>query len=160
MATKQSTDAANETTGAASSLKRLQRDGGHSLDELREFLGQLRGRSPQEVLGIVTASHLIRAVLQATLGCIIVMAIFTIIPYFIGGKEAASKPQASPATASPDETTTTNDAATNTTNDSVTPSNDPDPTKAAKALDIDEAKPADPNINPLDKDLDKLLDGK
>ena len=46
-------------------LKRLVADGSESVAELREFMGSLRGKSVQEVLGAVANSSLIRSTLLA-----------------------------------------------------------------------------------------------
>lgn len=162
MSTKTTTDAPSEApAGTVGKLKRLKADSAHSLAEVQEFLAQLRGRSPQEVLGIVSASNLVKAVLQATVGCLLLILVFTVGPYYLSGAKTAaptkSNAKADSAAEAPAETTPVATTAFETPADATT---DPDPAKAAKALNIDEAKPADPNVNPLDKDIDKLLDGK
>jgi pyruvate/2-oxoglutarate dehydrogenase complex dihydrolipoamide acyltransferase (E2) component len=150
-------------SGAVSSLARLKRDGGHTLAELQEFLAQMRGRSPQEVLGMVSASELIRGILLATLGCVLLIAVFTVVPYVLRGDQTAANKsnETEPSAAAKKDETTSPGAATPavaTKGDSATAAT-PDVEAAAKALDIDEVKTANPNVNPLDKDLDKLLDG-
>ncbi|HTN76555.1 MAG TPA: hypothetical protein VL096_14950 [Pirellulaceae bacterium] len=145
-------------SGTLGKLQRLKHDGAYSVAELREFIANMRGRSPQEVLGLVSSSQLIRATVLATFGCIVLMAIFTVIPYALSGapKVVKSNEPVTPAEAKPAEPVTP--VATGVT--SPMPDNEPDATKAAKALNLDEVKSSDPAVNPLDKDLDKLLDGK
>jgi hypothetical protein len=146
------------TQGVLGGLSRVKRDGAHSLQELQEFVAQMRGRSPQEVLGMVSASELVRGIVLATVGCVVLLAAFTVVPYALRDKDAAAKASAAPAaptkTAGPSTATTPAIASTDEKTDKT-----PDASAAAKALNIDEVKTADPSVNPLDKDLDKLLDG-
>jgi hypothetical protein len=51
-------------------------------EELQEFLGSMRGKSPQEVLGLVAASGLTQGILWSTVGTIIFMLFFTIMPFY------------------------------------------------------------------------------
>lgn len=149
--------------GTMSSLSRMKRDTSYTLAELQDFLAQMRGRSPQEVLGMVSASELIRGIVIATIGCVVLVGVLTIVPYALRDKptataapeataaSSATTPAASPATAAAPAVTDT-DSKTGTSAENLS--------AAAKALDIDEVKAAPPDVNPLDKDLDKLLDGK
>ena len=140
-------------------VETLHVNGSASLAELKEFLGTLHGKSPQEVIGIVSSSLLLQSLGIATVATIALLAVFTIGPYLAYGpppaKEAAKKPvdaaQAQPPAAAP---ATAAAAAAGA-------SGEPDAEAAAKAMGIDEAKSADPNQNPLDKgpNLDNLLDG-
>lgn len=151
-------------SGTMTNLARLKRDGSYSLAELQEFIAQMRGRSPQEVLGMVSASELVRSIGLATLGCIVLMAVLTVGPYMLGKRapatvtpEATASANTTPPAASPastDEVPPTATAATDTIPSAA------DPSAAAKALNIDEVKTAPADVNPLDTDLDKLLDGK
>jgi hypothetical protein len=150
------TQSPTPSRGLVGDLKRAKREGGASLAELREFVAGMRGRSPQEVLGMVSASALIQATVQATLGCIVLIALWTGASYMAkqnepkkGAKPTAVKTEEKPATPVAPAVAEAKPA-----------NKEPDPAAAAKALNIDEVKTADPNVNPLDKDLDKLLDGK
>ena len=129
-----------------------------SLGELKEFLGKLQGRSPQEVVGIVSASMLIQSMVISTIGALAVLAIFTVGPYLVYGppkeKKLATPP---PPTVAPEQAPA---AATAGTEQGKTGElSAEDKTKAMSKLGIDETKTADPNKNPLDKDVDKLLEG-
>src|SRR4051812_40802069 len=76
-----------------SDVRRIQEHGSLSVDELREFLATMRGKSPQEVLGLVASSDLLRATVQATVACILLLAVATVGPYFL----YAGAPKAAPA---------------------------------------------------------------
>ena len=144
----------------ASELRNLQANGSASLSELREFLAGLKGRKPQEVIGIVSASLLFQSLALSCLATIAILAVFTVGPYLVYGppkpKEAAAKPAAA---TSPPAAATDAKAATPHTSP-ATPATQPDAAKAAKVMGLDETKAADPKKNPLDKpNIDNLLDG-
>jgi hypothetical protein len=138
--------------GPLKDLHNLQQNGSASLAELKEFLGRLQGRSPQEVVGLVSTSMMVQSMVIATVSTVALLAIFTIGPYMVYGapkvKEKAKPPVAAAAPAdAPKETAKSGDP------------NAVDPAKAAKVLGVDETKTAKPDENPLDKKFDNLLDG-
>ena len=110
---------------------------------------------------MVSASELVRGVILATIGCVLFMALFTVGPYLFIPKQAAKKDaaKAAPTNAAAPVESTAASIPTPAVDVTKVPSTDADAGAAAKALNIDEVKTADPNVNPLDKDLDKLLDG-
>ena len=65
--------------GIAKDLRRLKTDGSASAEELRQFISQLRGRSPQEVMGVVAQSDLFRSILLAAAGCAVLLVALTVI---------------------------------------------------------------------------------
>lgn len=149
-------------------MRGLKTNGSASMEELRDFLANLKGRNPQEVIGIVSSSLLIQSMVLATVGTIVVMGVFTIVPYWIYGPlkaepvAAHAPPAANAAAAAPAATPAagkTAETATAKTSDSENPAL-PDAAKAAKTLGLDETKAADPTKNPLESspNLDKLLD--
>ena len=142
----------------------LKTNGHAPLDELREFLAALKGRNPQEVIGIVSSSLLIQSMVLATIGTVVFMAVFTVVPYWLygplkaGPTAAHAPPAAPPATPAAGKTA---DASATKTSDSASDSPaQADAAKAAKTLGLDETKAADPSKNPLESspNLDKLLD--
>ena len=145
---------------AITEFRNLKEHGGASLAELKEFLSNLRGRSPQEVIGIVKTSLLIQSLVIATGLTLAVLFVFTIAPYMIWGPQVAEKPKkVQPAVAAqPDAAVQAATAAKSEKKAAGTPS-DADSAKAVKAMGMDETKTADPKSNPLEKDFDKLLDG-
>ena len=155
----------NSPSGLRGDLHRA-RDGAFATSaELREFVHNLRGKSPQEVLGAVANSGLAQGVGLATFGTIVLMAVFTVVPYYVyGGKAAAKAKQAAAvaaaAKAETDAANTAESTAT-TTEKSAKVSKDAS-SNAQQTLDKmgeSETKQADPKVNPLDN-LDDLLETK
>ncbi len=155
-------DNKRESVALGSEVHGLKTNGHAPLDELREFLAALKGRNPQEVIGIVSSSLLIQSMVLATIGTVVFMAVFTVVPYWLygplkaGPTAAHAPPAAPPATPAAGKTA---DASATKTGDSDSPAQ-ADAAKAAKTLGLDETKAADPSKNPLESspNLDKLLD--
>ncbi|MAG93664.1 MAG: hypothetical protein CMJ48_07935 [Planctomycetaceae bacterium] len=148
--------------GVSGELKRLKSDTAASVDELREFVGKLRGRSPQEMLGLVAESRLVSGIVVSTIGIAAVLLVFTAIPYWLHLNE----PTALEAAGAPAPVDSSEEGlpVQNVQADPVSPAGGSsaqgnDVTKAASAMGIDEAKTASPDSNPLEKKLDNLLDG-
>lgn len=146
-----------ERAGIARDLHHLKKHGGMSLAELRDFVRQLHGRKPSEVMGIVSNSALIRAMLESTIFLGILIAVMTIVPFMMAGEK--EKPASTTATAASSEATppavTADPAAKTTSTDG--PISAEDAQKAVDVMGLGETKAADPNKNPLDN-LDNLLD--
>lgn len=173
---------ANQSAGipaVGGEFRSLKQHGSATMSELREFVASMRGKSAKEMLGAVAESGLVRATIQATLGCVVLMGIFTAGPYFVSGGKAEAKSSAAapaeaknkqedaaPAQSSEVAADTSTEPATKTTAEKTAKTKPGDPLspddldKAAKKLGIGETKSADPKVNPLDKDLDLLLDKK
>lgn len=144
-------------------VRALHANGSASLAEMREFLGTLHGKSPQEVIGIVSSSLLIQSLGIAVVATIALLAVFTLGPYLIYGppqKKQAEAAALTPAVASPATTPAAAEAPATAAAPAPAGAGQPDVEAASKVLGIDETKPADPGKNPLDNpNLDKLLDG-
>lgn len=86
--------------GLLGDMRRMKEDGAASAEELRDFVRQLRGRSPKEMLGIVAKSNLFQGSLTATIWTVILLVVLTAVPFgmkkFFGG---ASKEKATAAAA-------------------------------------------------------------
>ncbi|MBC8356759.1 MAG: hypothetical protein H8E66_32690 [Planctomycetes bacterium] len=144
--------------GIAGDLQRVKTEGGAAAAELREFLSRLKGRSPQEVMGIAAESNLFRSVLTATAGCVVLLVILTVVPYAIKGAPASVSKK--PKTAAAAQSTNEKQPVPAATEDQTTAAtSEPDLERAAEAMGIGGAAEADPNSNPLDSKLDNLLDG-
>ena len=129
--------------------------------ELREFLGRMRGRNPQEMIGLVANSGLTRSMLLATFLFVLVLGAFTVIPYFLGEQVADAPGPAPPA---PVENATPprpggDPSAAVPEPDVVGEAAGRDPERAVDAMGIGEARVADPDENPLEDKLDDLLEG-
>ena len=146
------------TLDVTGDFRNLRTHGSASLEELKGFLGTLRGKSPQEVIGIVSSSLLIQSTAIATVITFVVMVVFTVGPYLIWGPPKAKPAQMPAAAVVPSTPTSATTAAKTETKSDGTPSSE-DAAKAVKAMGMDESKVADPKANPLEKDFDKLLDG-
>ncbi len=151
----------NQPSGIAGDIRRLKTEGGATAVELREFLGRLKGRSPQEVMGVAAESSLFRSILTATAGCLVLLIVFTILPYAIHGKAGSVSDKTTPAPTPTSDDKQPVPAVTNenTTNETAASPGEPDLERAAEAMGIGGTVEADPNSNPLDSKLDKLLDG-
>ena len=164
--------AENETgqpQGMFKDVKRLRSDGTASVEELRAFLGELKGRSPQEMLGIMAESGLVRGMVSATIATVALLFVFTIGPWAYGelaGEPEQAKtatrpaPAASAAAKAPvDPATQAASAAASVGDPGSTPPapvpGQPDLGAATKARGISAAKPGEPNLDSL---LDKKLD--
>ena len=156
--------------GVFKDVKRLQTDGNASVEELREFLAELKGKSPQEMLGIVAESGLVKGMVTATVGMVAVLFVFTIGPWAyneLAGEpvqpQAAVPPAAAqnPAPQAPvDPATQAAAAAAAVANpgaqaSSAAPASQADLGTATKALGIGETKSGEPNLDAL---LNKKLD--
>ena len=148
-------------------VKNVAANGGASVDELREFLSQLKGKNPAEMLGTIAQSHLVRCTVQATVLIAAAILLLTAAPFAWGKvKEAraaataaaaiqAQAPDAG-AEAKPDDT-----APPGATNAAGQATGDGDPPKVDDLLDtlnIGETKTAPLDINPLDAGNDDLFD--
>jgi len=156
------------STGSTGELKEPKTDSAASVNELREFLSQLKGRKPQEVIGIVSSSLLVQSMVLALVIVFGLLMTFTVGPYLVYGppqpnKAAASMTNASLETARPSGVTSTpNELPGNAPERSADAPKiaGPDLKKGSEVMGLNEAKSADPSQNPLDSpDLDKLLDG-
>jgi len=152
----------------ARDVGRLKSDGAATVAELREFLGRMRGRSPQEMLGLVAESGLTRSMFLATFLFVLLLAALTVIPYGMRYRSAdASGPVAEEKAA--EEADNTQALGPESTEEpakpaAAAPSVDAedtrmDPERAVDAMGIGETRVADPNDNPLEDRVDKLLDG-
>ena len=139
--------------GMVSGTKRLSTDAATTTTELRDFVRSLKGRSPQEVMGIVASNALTQAMIGSTIATVVLLTVLT-VP-FAFGKSAKAKSTKQAAVA--DVKSAKADAASSkASNSSDTPSEE-DIKKASKAMGLDETKTADPKKNPLDS-FDNLLD--
>lgn len=145
---------ADDGRQSQSAIKRLSTDAATTTSELRDFVRSLKGRSPQEVMGIVASNALTQAVIGSTLATVVLLAVLT-VPFAFGksAKAKSTKPAAAVADVEPSKAEA---ASSKAANSGDTPSEE-DIKKASKAMGLDETKTADPKKNPLDS-FDNLLD--
>lgn len=140
-------------------LKRTRVEAAATAAELRAFIASMKGRSPQEMLGAVAQSSLVRATIEMSVWTLVLITVFTLGPYLLKSKspkdttsnqaqKAVAEKAAKPAAKADREPSKTEPSQPET----------PDLQRAAKAMGLDETKTADPKTNPREKDLDSLLD--
>lgn len=126
-------------------LREMKNNSHATVQELQAFLREFKGRSPQEMLGVVAASQLARSFGLATALVTGAILLFTAIPYFFPGKD--SKPPVAtttPLTPAPP---------------SVVPTAPPELPKAdpLAPLGVGEQLTAPANKNPLENKGDDFL---
>ena len=138
-------------------FKKLGRNSQAVVGELREFLANLKGKSPKEMMGAVAESSLAQSLLISTV--IMTMLVFALsaIPYFLKDEQASAQAAEKGATAEDNPAVQSNapsgeEGAVQETAPSKTPEQ-----KTADILGVGEV--ADPDSNPLDSGGDDLLDG-
>lgn len=141
------------TVSIASDLKKIRRNTAASSQEIREFLAQMRGKSPQEMLGMLASSSLVKCTTQAGLVWLIFIVVFTLGPWIW----SSMNPPA-PKVAPPSAATTAPAAAAAAPAPAELKASEPTPSaKVTEKLGIGETKEAPANQNPLEKASDDLL---
>lgn len=147
--------------GLKGDVERLKTNSTATAQELREFVSGLKGRSPQEVLGIVSETGLFRGVAQASIGCVVLLAAMTVIPWSLAGDEPAAETAEATAPAEENPAETGNEAAGPATGtETAATGGEVNPAAAIKAMGEDEVKPAGASTDPLDNTLNNLLELK
>ncbi|MCA9175304.1 MAG: hypothetical protein KDB14_12540 [Planctomycetales bacterium] len=151
-------------------MRRVVADSSHSLAELRDFMGRLKGKSPQEVLGEVATSGLVRSTTVAAIGFLVVILSLSVGAHY--WKQAFPKSSGATAATSskktdddqPGNTAANESAATTPSGGAASPATPAEPATKLSGdptldnLGIGETKDADPKKNPLESTLDNLLD--
>ncbi|MBI1374612.1 MAG: hypothetical protein GC159_17985 [Phycisphaera sp.] len=156
--------------GPRGDVRRLRESGGASVAELREFLQEMRGKSPQEMLGVIAQSDLVRSTITATIAAIVLLVVLTVVPFALSKVMPTDKAATGPAAASTQKPAKADAApkpdaskpATANAGDAAKPASADPPAKSDDLLNklgIGEQKNADPNSNPLDGKTDDLLKG-
>jgi len=151
------------TEPPARGLGRLQHDTAATAAELREFLGQMRGKSPQEVMGTIAGNSLIRSTLLATALILSSLLLGSTVTYFVTPEKtktvkakADSAGQAKAEAKSVDgKDSVKSDASADASEQTITSGD-----KTLDTLGVGETKIAAPDKNPLEDKFDDLLDKK
>ena len=93
--------------GILGDVQSVKRNGAASLTELREFIGALKGRKPQDVMGEMASNGLVQGIIMSSIGFVVVLLVFTAFPFFLAEDEPLVQPEATP-TASPARRTNIN----------------------------------------------------
>lgn len=129
-------------------LRELRGNSQATVQEIQAFLRELKGKNPQEMLGMVASSNLFRSLLLSTAIVAGGILLFTAIPYFMADSEP---PVAEKAAEEPGKTATPE-----------APAPEPevplaDETDPIDSLGIGEELPAEPGVNPLESTGDDFL---
>ena len=144
-------------------FKNLSRNVSATAGELREFLTQMKGKGPKEMLGLVAQSTLFKGIQQSVIIFVSIILVFTIIPFTINffapedDKQTATEASASPTTeesTQQEEDTIPNEEGTIQTPLGETATGNP----VIDTLGIGETKEAPTKVNPLDDTGDDLFD--
>ena len=139
-------------TSTKADLRELRQNSQATVKEIQQFLRELKGKSPQEMLGVVASSNLFKSLILATLLVAGGLLLFTAIPYYMAEEEApvaesTPQPAAQPTAPTPAEANT-----------EPTPEPTTEPTaEASDTLGIGEELTAPPEVNPLDTSNDDFL---
>ena len=138
---------------------------GESGTDARGLADQVRGNSPDEVLGAMNQASLTQGIVMASAVTVVLLAVLTIGPYLLGSGSQKKKGTKPAAAAQNKEQTpaAAQDAADGNAaagDDSATAKagagGDPK-AKALKNLGVDDVKKSDPKKNPFENSADDLL---
>ena len=73
-------------------LKNLKGYSSATVDELRDFMKQMRGKSPAEMLGAIAQSTLVRSLIVSTVSIVAILFTLTAASYFFADKETLKAP--------------------------------------------------------------------
>ena len=142
-------------------LKQLGKNSKAVVGELREFLANLKGKSPKEMMGAVAESNLVQSLLISTLSIALLVFALSVIPYYLKqGEEAAQAAEKEKSSESKTEDNAGPAGSGKVTSSEETATPETPKTaeqKTAEILGVGEV--ADPNANPLGSGGDDLLDG-
>lgn len=140
-------------------LRELKGNSRATVAELKEFLHELKGKSPQEMLGVVAGSQLIRALILSTTLVFAAIIVFTVIPFFFGEKPNGESGIASRSDDNPTQEPTPPDP-TPTPPQPPEPAPEPAPVPEPDPLSklgVGEELQAPPDKNPLENSKDDFL---
>ncbi|MDF1713960.1 MAG: hypothetical protein P1U90_17120 [Akkermansiaceae bacterium] len=146
----QSSDASRTSMASTKAdLRELKANSSATVQELQEFLRDLKGKSPQEMLGAVASSQLFQATLLSIILVIIAIFTLTAIPYFLGD-------QTTPDPGSPIVTAPVSSAPA-PREPETSPQAKPKDGEALAPLGVNEKKTAPANVNPLEDNGSNFL---
>lgn len=87
---KKSDETRTAMASSKADLRELRDNSRATVQEIQSFLRELKGKGPQEMLGVVAASSLFRSLVLSTAIVVGGILLFTAIPYFMGGEEKPS----------------------------------------------------------------------
>ena len=147
--------------GITADIRSVKHNGAASITELREFMRSLKGRKPQEAMEIASNNGLIRGLMISTIGFLMVLFVFTVIPFYLHEDEVVTQQGITPTSQSAGDTQESKSAADSGTQAGTDSAQTPTAQgeELLDKLQIGETKTADPEANPLDSQFNDLLDG-
>ncbi len=154
-------------------IKNLKENISFTASDLTKFLGEMRGKSPKEMLGAVAQSTLFKGMVSSTLFFAALILVFTLIPFTMNKLNPPEETQAQEETSPADEGEDTDGSDTPTANAEGQTSSTEQPATDAEGnplptgstgnnvvdtLGIGETKISAPNVNPLDDTGDDIFD--
>jgi hypothetical protein len=137
-------------------FKNIKRNSSATVSELREFMREMRGKSPREMLGAIAQSTLVLSTIVSTVAIFILVVVLTVVPYGVNVwrkskseaisrvEEAGEREKASKGKASVEPTA---------------PVSKPKENKPADVLGVGQEKTGKPNeVNPFENKGDLLVD--
>jgi hypothetical protein len=147
--------------GIGADIRSVKHNGVASITELREFMRSLKGRKPQEAMELASSNGLIRGLVISTIGFLVVLFVFTAIPFYLHEDEVVTQQGVTP-TSENDLDAQESKSSANVDTQAGTDSSGTPTAQGEELLDklqIGETKTADPDANPLDSQFNDLLDG-
>ena len=145
--------------GILGDVQSVRHNGVASLAELREFIGSLKGRKPQEVMGDVASNGLVHGILLSTVGFVVILLVFTVIPFFMADEEPMAQKEENSTVTSVSEETPEEQEATQETDTQAPTAEGETGDAVLDNLGIGETKEANPDENPLGDKFNDLLEG-
>jgi hypothetical protein len=154
-------------------IKKLKENISFTATDLTRFLGEMKGKSPKEMLGLVAQSTLFKGMVTSTLFFVAIILVFTVIPFTLNKLNPPEKTQVQEEVESGDEdenaqnANTTQGTTKGQTANAQQPATDADgnplpsgssANDVVDTLGIGETKVSAPNVNPLDDTGNDLFD--
>ena len=154
-------------------MKKLKENISFTATDLTRFLGEMKGKSPKEMLGLVAQSTLFKGMVTSTLFFVAIILVFTVIPFTLNKLNPPEKTQVQEEVESGDEdesaqnANTTQGTTKGQTANAQQPATDADgnplpsgssANDVVDTLGIGETKVSAPNVNPLDDTGNDLFD--
>ncbi len=145
--------------GILGDVQSVRHNGVASLTELREFIGSLKGRKPQEVMGDVASNGLVQGILLSTVGFVVILLVFTVIPYFMADEEPVAQKEDNSTVITASEENPQQQEETQETDQQTPTAEEGTGDAVLDNLGIGETKDANPDENPLGDKFNDLLEG-
>lgn len=153
----------SDSQGVLGQMSRLKHHSNATADELRTFIQSMKGQNPQQMLGMIAQSDLVRSTAIAAIFFVVLLMVFTFVPAMMSdgdGKAVAAAPakdqvidgkndRTKNAKADTKKAVASKDAKDGKTKQPTAniPGKEDD---ILKSLNIGDSKTVDPKSNPLD----------